>query len=74
MFNGVKMTTKLISLRLDEGLIFQIKEFAAQSGMTQTELTKLWIIKGLAESKNDIKKDHLRTGPIPLHCLMNGFR
>ena len=54
------MATKQISLRLDEELIFQIKEFAVQSRMTQTELIKLWIIKGLAESKNDDKKRSLK--------------
>ena len=58
--NGVKMATKQISLRLDEELIFQIKEFAVQSRMTQTELIKLWIIRGLAESKNDSKKGSLK--------------
>ena len=54
------MATKQISLRLDEELIFQIKEFAVQSRMTQTELIKLWIIRGLAESKNDNKKGSLK--------------
>lgn len=54
------MATKQISLRLDEDLIYQIKEFAVESRMTQTELIKLWIIKGLAESKKDNKKNLLK--------------
>ena len=54
------MATKQISLRLDEELIFQINEFAVQSRMTQTELIKLWIIKGLFESKQDNNKKSLK--------------
>ncbi len=54
------MATKQISLRLDEDLIYQIKEFAVESRMTQAELIKLWIIKGLAESKKDNKKRSLK--------------
>ncbi|MBR0271059.1 MAG: hypothetical protein IJQ68_03585 [Methanobrevibacter sp.] len=54
------MATKQISLRLDEDLIYQIKEFAVESRMTQTELIKLWIIKGLSESKKPNKKGSLK--------------
>ena len=54
------MAKKQISLRLDEELIYQIKEFAVQSRMTQTELIKLWIIKGLSESKQDNNKKSLK--------------
>ena len=57
---GVSMATKQISLRLDEDLIYQIKEFAVQSRMTQTELIKLWIIKGLSESREVDKKRSLK--------------
>ena len=60
VLNGENMATKQISLRLDEELIYQIKEFAVESRMTQTELIKLWIIKGLSESRNNDKKTSLK--------------
>ena len=54
------MRKRQISLTLDDELIQQINDFAVKSKMTQNELITSWIVKGMAQSKQESGKKSLK--------------
>ncbi len=54
------MRKRQISLTLDDELIQQINDFAVKSKMTQNEVITSWIVKGMAQSKQESGKKSLK--------------
>ena len=54
------MRKRQISLTLDDELIQQINDFAVKSKMTRNNVITSWIVKGMAQSKQESGKKSLK--------------